>query len=171
MCGARHGVASATDQTCSLRLSNVLEIRYPQVSPTFADDRSRRLAAVKGRLSSRAGARSARRSSCLCSGSLPCGWRLPDRPPCRAVQYYRVRRARPPKVIVFAAAAVGVARVSGFDTTGARWCPSIVQGWAACSVRFWSGNACTDLARCTRLALSVDLKDPERSAREPRAIP
>ena len=122
----RHGVASASGQTCSLRMSNVLEIRYTQVLPTFADDRSRRLAAVKGRLSSRVGARSARRSSCPCSGSLPCGWRLPDRPPCRAVQCYRVRRARPPKVIVFAAAAVGVARVSGFDTTGARWCPLIV---------------------------------------------
>ena len=46
-----------------------------------------------------------------------------------------------------------------------------VQGWAASSVSFWSGNACTALARCTRLALSMDLKDPERSAREARAIP
>ena len=48
---------------------------------------------------------------------------------------------------------------------------STVQGWVACSVEFLSGNACTVLARCTRLALSMDLKDPERSACEVRAVP
>ena len=46
-----------------------------------------------------------------------------------------------------------------------------LQGWVAHRVSFWSGNACTALARCTRLALSMDLKDPERSACEVRGIP
>ena len=46
-----------------------------------------------------------------------------------------------------------------------------VQGWVAHRVSFWSGNACTALARCTGLALSMDLKDPERSACEVRGIP
>ena len=46
-----------------------------------------------------------------------------------------------------------------------------IQGWALHRVSFCSGNACTVLARCTRLALSMDLKDPERSACEVRAIP
>ena len=50
-------------------------------------------------------------------------------------------------------------------------CQTLLQGWVACSVRFLSGNACTVLARCTRLALSMDLKDPERSACEVRAVP
>ena len=94
--------------------------------PTFADECSRRLAPVKSWVSSRFGASSACHSSQMCRRRIPCRWQLPCRPPCRAVQRHRVRRARLPKVMARAAAAVGVVRVSGFDVTRARWCPCIV---------------------------------------------
>jgi hypothetical protein len=94
--------------------------------PTFADECSRRLAPVKSWVSSRFGASSACHSSQTCRRRIPCRWQPPCRPPCRAVQRHRVRRARLPKVMARAAAAVGVVRVSGFDATCARWCLSIV---------------------------------------------
>ena len=94
--------------------------------PTFADECSRRLAPVKSWVSSRFGVPSACHSSQTCRRRIPCRWQPPCRPPCRAVQRHRVRRARLPKVMARAAAAVGVVRVSGFDVTRARWCPSIV---------------------------------------------
>ena len=77
-------------------------------------------------VSSRLGASSACHSSQTCRRRIPCRWQPPCRPPCRAVQRHRVRRARLPKVMARAAAAVGVVRVSGFDVTRARWCPYIV---------------------------------------------
>ena len=122
----RHGVASAQHHTCSARMSIVLEIRYTQVAETFADECSRRLAPVKSWVSSRFGVPSACHSSQTCRRRIPCRWQPPCRPPCRAVQRHRVRRARLPKVMARAAAAVGVVRVSGFDVTRARWCPCIV---------------------------------------------
>ena len=125
-CGTRHRVASATDTSLSVRMSAVLELRYTQVSETFADECSRRLAPVKSWVSSRFGVSSACHSSQTCRRRIPCRWQPPCRPPCRAVQRHRVRRARLPKVMARAAAAVGVVRVSGFDVTRARWCPSIV---------------------------------------------
>ena len=97
-----------------------------QVAETFADECSRRLAPFKSWVSSRFGVPSACHSSQTCRRRIPCRWQPPCRPPCRAVQRHRVRRARLPKVMVRAAAAVGVVRVSGFDTTRARWCPYIV---------------------------------------------
>ena len=93
---------------------------------TFADECSRRLAPVKSWVSSRFGVPSACRSSQTCRTRIPCRWQPPCRPPCRAVQRHRVRRARLPKVMARAAAAVGVVRVSGFDATRDRWCPYIV---------------------------------------------
>ena len=113
-------------QTCSVRMSNALELCRPQVSETFADECSRRLAPVKSWVSSRFGVPSACHSSQTCRRRIPCRWQPPCRPPCRAVQRHRVRRARLPKVMARAAAAVGVVRVSGFDVTRARWCPYIV---------------------------------------------
>ena len=98
----------------------------PQVCETFADECSRRLAPVKSWVSSRFGVPSACHSSQTCRRRIPCRWQPPCRPPCRAVQRHRVRRARLPKVMARAAAAVGVVRVSGFDATRARWCPSTV---------------------------------------------
>ena len=94
--------------------------------PTFADECSRRLAPVKSWVSSRFGASSACHSSQTCMRRIPCRWQPPCRPPCRAVQRHRVRRARLPKVMARAAAAVGVVRVSGFDVTRARWCLFII---------------------------------------------
>ena len=111
-----------TGQTCSVRMSNALEIRYPQVAETFADECSRRLAPVKSWVSSRFGVPSACHSSQTCRRRIPCRWQPPCRPPCRAVQRHRVRRARLPKVMARAAAAVGVVRVSGFDVTRAPPC-------------------------------------------------
>ena len=121
-----HDVASAQHQTCSARMSNALELCRPQVCETFADECSRRLAPVKSWVSSRFGAPSACHSSQTCMRRIPCRWQPPCRPPCRAVQRHRVRRARLPKVMARAAAAVGVVRVSGFDATCAQWCLSIV---------------------------------------------
>jgi len=103
-------VASAQHHTCSARMSNVLEISRPQVTETFADECSRRLAPVKSWMSSRFGASSACHSSQTCRRRIPCRWQPPCRPPCRAVQRHRVRRARLPKVMARAAAAVGVVR-------------------------------------------------------------
>ena len=122
----RCGECTAPYLRCSARMSNVLEISRPQVSETFADECSRRLAPVKSWVSSRFGASSACHSSQTCRRRIPCRWQPPCRPPCRAVQRHRVRRARLPKVMARAAAAVGVVRVSGFDATRDRWCPSIV---------------------------------------------
>ena len=119
-------MASVSGQTCSARMSNALELCRPQICETFADECSRRLAPVKSRVSSRFGVPSACHSSQTCRRRIPCRWQPPCRPPCRAVQRHRVRRARLPKVMARAAAAVGVVIVSGFDATRARWCQSIV---------------------------------------------
>ena len=46
-----------------------------------------------------------------------------------------------------------------------------LQGWALSSVTFWSGYAPTARSRYTTLAISIDLKDPERSVRAVRPVP
>ena len=123
---ARRRVHRTHHTSLSVRMSAVLELCRPQICETFADECSRRLAPVKSWVSSRFGVPSACHSSQTCRRRIPCRWQPPCRPPCRAVQRHRVRRARLPKVMARAAAAVGVVRVSGFDVTRARWCPSIV---------------------------------------------
>ena len=85
-------------------MSNGLEKRYTQVAETFADECSRRLAPVKSWVSSRFGVPSACHSSQTCRRRIPYRWQPPCRPPCKAVQRHRVRRARLPKVMARAAA-------------------------------------------------------------------
>ena len=46
-----------------------------------------------------------------------------------------------------------------------------LQGWVAHRVAFWPGYASTVRVRCTALALYIDMKDPERSARAVRPVP
>ena len=99
--------------------------KFARRSPTSARDASR-----QSRVGCRVVSVRHRHANChssqTCRRRIPCRWQPPCRPPCRAVQRHRVRRTRLPKVMARAAAAVGVVRVSGFDATRARWCPSTV---------------------------------------------
>ena len=110
-------------------LSENVKRSRDQVHTSLGDVRRRVLETPRASqelVSSRLGASSACHSSQTCRRRIPCRWQPPCRPPCRAVQRHRVRRARLPKVMARAAAAVGVVRVSGFDATRDRWCPFIV---------------------------------------------